>query len=61
MTLTINGSTMTSYIPAADTGPEPAAAAGGCLTLSPVGRRPDDLKAPWGDLPSRTVGAEAGS
>jgi hypothetical protein len=61
MTTTINDRTMTTYIPAANTGPEPVAAAGGCLTPSPAGRRPDDLEAPWGDPLSRAVGAEDGS
>jgi hypothetical protein len=77
VTLTINDSTMTSYTPAADTGREPAAAAGGWLTPAPaymhpdglepwpgyvhVEPRPDDLKAPWDDPPSHAAGAEAGS
>ena len=44
MTLTINDSTMTTYPPAADTGREPAAAAGDWLTPAPADRHPDGFE-----------------
>ena len=56
LTLTSNGSTMTSYTPAADTGREPATAAGGWLTPAPADRHPDGLEPRPG-----AAGTEAGS
>jgi hypothetical protein len=74
VTLTINDSTMTTYVPAADTGSEPAAAAGDWLPPAPADRhpddsvprsrydrcepRPDDLKVVWDDPPWHSAGAE---
>jgi hypothetical protein len=56
VTLTIRGSTMISYTPAADTGRKPAAAAGGWLTPPTADRHRDGLEPRPG-----AVGAEAGS
>jgi hypothetical protein len=75
VTLTINDTTMTTYTRAAETGREPAAAAGDWLTPPPADRhpdgpgprsrydrfepRPDEPKVAWEDPPWHAAGAEA--